>query len=504
LKLPNPLILINKPSGSFYKTAIFIAFLGSIWAFGVHTHNLYFVSSQPGVEPGNGMILTADDPSYLRPVENCIQHGVWKDNSQGVSAYIQRPPGMSIIHGMFYLLSSHQYAVLHKIFNTLLHFLSIFVFGLTAFRLLGKRWAILVQWVYALLPCFWGYLFYFLTESITPSLLVFLVYGYVQQDAQPGSKWLLFQAAIGGCLLITRPQLGIFLLPFFFFLVRYIQQKQTTRWVVVGGSMLLLLGGWATWQIRSVSMAGRWVGLHPIYDVTNNSQYRPVHRSFGQLFKVWEHNSQHFHAEMDYIWLLSVFPDSGNIDVQPLFNLIPSRVFSFTDKAKFEQIFNDYSVVCEEMHTTMNSPDMPLYGETDREIELRRQVDSLTRVLQSKMWKENYFITPLHSVQWMFTKSQLNLAIFQQKYRGEWWLVILRYGCVFIIIASTLFTLIHLLAPKDRVAFLMSLSVLAYLFYLFFIQKMNEERYLMPLLPLLFLYGLVGWQKVWKRLFKRT
>lgn len=503
MKSPNPLVLINKTGGSFYKIALFITFLGSIWAFGVHTHNMYFISSLPGVEPGGAMIVTADDPSYIRPVENWIRYGVWKDNTEGVSAYIQRPPGMGIIHGMFYVLSPGYNEVLHKIFNILLHFIALFLFGLTAFSLLGKRGAIVAQCVYAILPCFWGYVFYFLTESITPSLLVILVYGYVQQAKNPGAKWILFQAVVGGWLFIIRPQLGVFMLPFFYFLWRYVQQKQKNSPWVVAGSVILLMGGWMGWQIRSASIAGRWVGLHPIYNVTNNTQYRPVHRSFGQMFKVWEHNSKKFHGAMSYLWVVGASADTGKVDVEPVLKLIPPRVFEQVDKEKLAGLFNDYIAVNKELDF-VNHQHSPLPGETNREIQLRLRVDSVTRVLHQKMWPDAYLITPLHSAGWMFTKSQLNLGIFQKKYRGQGWVILLQYICVLLIMISVLFSLVHLFFPRNRVSFLLSLAFLAYLFYLFFVQTMNEERYLMPWLPVLFLYALAGGKNLWHRLLKRT
>jgi 4-amino-4-deoxy-L-arabinose transferase-like glycosyltransferase len=503
LKLPNPLVLINKTGSSFYITAFLIALAGSIWAFGVHTHNMFFVSSQPGVEPGDGMILTADDPSYLRPVENWIHYGVWKDNTQGVSAYIQRPPGMGIMHGLFYQLSPQHDAVLHKVFNMLLHFIALYLFGLAAFRLLGRTWALVAQSIYAILPCFWGYIFYFLTESITPSLLVILVYGYVQQAKDPGVKWMVFQAMVGGCLLLIRPQLGICMLPFFYFLWKYVQQPQKNRLWVGALSIILLMGGWMGWQVRSASIAGRWVGLHPIYDVTNNTQYRPVHRSFGQMFKVWEHKSQKFHGVMGYLWLASASADTGKTNVEPVLQVIPPRVFARVSKEKFAEIFSEYIAVNKELDI-VNNLHSPLPGETSREIQLRLRVDSLTRVLHKKMWLETYLITPLHSAEWMFTKSQLNLGIFQKKYRGQGWVTLLRYICLFVIICSVCMSLVHLFFPKERVSFLLALAFVVYVLYLFFAQTMNEERYLMPWLPVLFLYALAGVKNLKLRLLKRT
>jgi hypothetical protein len=481
--LPNPLSLRSKISISYKHIAFFIAILGTLWAYLIHIDNIRYLK-QSKKATNNNMVLTADDASYISPAENYRLTGVWKDNTEGVSSYIQRPPMMGLLHLPFSVIFGYNNTGVQKYVALVLHFFALFVFGLMATQLLGKKISILVQTIYAILPCFWGYLFYFLTESVTPSLLVFLFYGYVKFQLNQSTKWLFFQSVFSGILLLTRPQLSIFILPFFYFLGIYIRGRHHRKWIIFLSCLFLAFAGFGLWQVRSMSIAKHWAGMHPIYDVTNNTQYRPVHRSFGELFKIWEHNSQQFHSTMTMYWTNRDAP----VEQVSTYNKLswPNHKILHQNEDLLRTFFGEYYQTSMEI-IPYEQQNIAAPGESIREINLRLRVDSLTHQLKKQMWKENYITTPLHSMEFMFSKSQLNLYIFQEKYRGKWWMETTRYFCLSIILLSTFLTISQILNRKDRIWFLFGISVLLYLFYLFFIQKMNEERYLMPLLPLFLL-----------------
>lgn len=479
--------MLNSPSIYSKKIVFLIALAGLFWAFLVNTHNMFYAEkTQMGIY-SNGMIITPDDPSYLRPAENFANQGQWKDNSSGLSSYIQRPPGMAILHFIFYKLSPKYNYILHKVFNLCLHFLSLYFFGVLSFQLFGKRLGAFVQLVYAAIPIFWGYLFYYLTESITPSILVFLTYGYIQYYHDPKARWLIFQAFIIGILLIVRPQLFIFILPFLYSMYNFLKRNETHKWRMTGGALILAFGMFLCWQGRSAFIAGRVMGLHPIYDVTNNTQYRPIHRSLGELYKIWEHESKSFHTSLGRIWVHSV-EDSTQLQssIDSAIIELPKSIFQDIPENSWRSLFMDYYRVSM-LIEPYRSQNLSVPGEFPQEKKLRLQVDSLTQQLKKKQWEKYYLFTPMHSGYFMFSKSQLNLSIFQIKYRGQWWMEALRWVCVLLIIGSIMASLLWLLDRKNRWFWLFALSILIYLFYLFYIQRMNEERYLVPLLPIVFL-----------------
>lgn len=486
----NHSVLQNSISISSKKFIFFISIVGVIWAFLVNTHNLIYIEQNQLGECSNGMIITPDDASYLRPAENFANYGEWKDNSSGLSSYIQRPPGMGLLHLVFYTISPTNNFILHKGFNLFLHFWSLYFFGLLAFQLFGKKVGPFIQIIYAIIPVFWGYLFYYLTESITASILVLLLNGYFKYYDNPKPRWLFWQGVTVGVLLLVRPQLVVFILPFLHSLFIFFKNNEPNRLGIIGAAFLLAFGMFFCWQGRSVYLAGRITGLHPIYDVTNNTQYRPIHRSFGELYKIWEHESKSFHSSLGRIWVHSVTDStllSSSIDSAMI--ELPTHLFQYTSEDSWRLMFLDYYKVAK-MIEPYSRQDLSAPGEFPQEKKLRLQVDSLTTCLRKKLWKEYYLITPIHSGYFMLSKSQLNLSIFQIKYRGQWWMEALRWVCVLLIVGSIMASLLWLLDIKNSSFWLLAMSIFLYLFYLFYVQRMNEERYLFPLLPVVFLLGL--------------
>lgn len=490
MKLRNHSVLQNRISISSKKLIFCISIVGVLWAFLVNTHNLIYLEQNQAGNSNKGMIITPDDASYLRPAENFINYGEWKDNSSGISSYIQRPPGMGVLHLIFYTISPSYNYILHKGFHLFLHFFSLYFFGVLAFQLFGKKVGPFIQIIYAIIPVFWGYLFYYLTESITPSILVFLLYGYFKYCDEPKPRWLFWQAGIVGVLLLIRPQLVVFIFPFLHSLFIFIKKGEPKRLRVMGSTFLLAFGMFFCWQGRSAYLAGRITGLHPIYDITNNTQYRPVHQSFGELYKIWEHESKSFHSSLGRIWVHSVEDStllSSSIDSAMI--ELPSQLFQCTSEDSWRLIFLDYYKVAT-LIEPYSRKQLSVPGEFPQEKKLRLQVDTLTQLLKKKLWKEYSIMTPIHSGYFMLTKSQLNLSIFQIKYRGQWWMEALRWVSILIIIGSIIASLLWLLDKNKSGFWLLAISIFLYLFYLFYVQRMNEERYLMPLLPVVFLLGL--------------
>lgn len=252
-------------------------------------------------------------------------------------------------------------------------------------------------------------------------------------------------------------------------------------------SFILTFGTTILWEIRSITIAQRFTGLHEIYDVTNNTQYRPTHRSFVELFKIWEHSNERFHNTMRPFWSSAVYDESSPQNaIQNALNNIPDKVYQIVPQKRFEMLFVEYAMSLQNIrYYAVNN--LPVPGETDKEILVRVKTDSIADILKKKMWIENYITTPFHSAKFMFTKSQLNLAIFQHKYRGLWWMEVLKFSCLFMIVLTTFITLLNVFNIKNKPAFLFAVATTVYLIYLFFVHQINEERYLVPLLPVFLL-----------------
>jgi len=467
---------------------------GTVWAWWIHDQNSNFLQQGQKDKTHQGMVQTADDASYIIPAQNFEKYGVWKDGSTGLSSYMQRPPGMGLINLVLIKIFKEDFFGAHQWIALVFHFFALVAFACTVSRVMFFRITVLLQALYALVPCFWGYLSYHLTESITPSILVFLMYGYVRYDIHKKAGWLMYQSLIVSILLLVRPQLALFILPFIYFLIGFIRKFSVSKFVFAFAAFSIAFAGVSIWQVRNATIANilhaeKWAGIHPIYSVTNASQYRPIHRSLGELFKIWEHNSATFHGITTLLFTKALSNDE--IDSTFTRRLVHELNFRNCKGLEEETLFQLFFRYQEALHESRNEYilNRPFSGETRAEEKARKDIDQLA----SKLKRQNIFLcyvkTPFRSAVFMFTKSQLNLKIFQIKYRGYWWMEGLRYFCIVMILSISLLSLAYIFKPKEQLYFLLAISFLLYLFYLFFIQKMNEERYLMPLLPILLITG---------------
>jgi membrane-bound acyltransferase YfiQ involved in biofilm formation len=76
----------------------------------------------------------------------------------------------------------------------------------------------------------------------------------------------------------------------------------------------------------------------------------------------------------------------------------------------------------------------------------------------------------------------------------------LRYLCVAVLLLLFVSGVLSLLSRRTELRWIAA-GIVLYCFYLFFVQRMNEDRYLAPMLPLVFAAGCAGWYNALRALF---
>lgn len=460
----------------FYKQAAFrIALAGIIVAACVH-----FINGALSHLP-EGIHTTADDASYLRPVENMINQGIWKDNSEGASAYVQRPPLFGIVHGLFYAITPEHSAFIGFLFFLLLHGLALYRLPGLLQQFLPEKTSFLLTLLYASTPCFWGFLSYQITEAISPSLVILLLAVSQREGKYQLSSTLLLLT----CIWFLRPVLILLfpvVIPVF---IRHFSNGISLRNWLNPVILLLCLATIFSWEYRKARYMGHWGELHPIYHSSNNSLFRPAHASLSNLFRVWETRPEVFHSIAGACWS----GDSSVFSESYLYSYLSDRSVQFSAK-DLHELLTEYSAIQQEVQQL--AANKQLQGETSREILFRERTDSITTTLKKSHFVRYHFLTPVQSAKDQFTKSQLNLEIFQVYGRGNWFVELLRIFCL-VLINFLLMGSVLILFGKNLQLRLISLGILLYCFYLFYVQRLNEDRYIIPLLPLLFVSGSVFW-----------
>jgi hypothetical protein len=450
---------------NFNKKLIVIAFVGTILAIFWQELNTYYLQHTDSNR--FGMIQTADEASYLAPPVNYLSKGVWTDNSDGITRFYQRPPGYGSIY-MICTLILGKYAMLGiKIIQILGYFFSILLIGKISILLLPKqKLALTAALITALLPMYSGFMYYTLTEGITPVLTLWTIYSCL--NFNPSKKP--FPVIVSTSLLIlVRPQM--ILLPFLFIVYQLLKRERKLAIFIAIG-----LIPFALWQLRTFSISKEIPGIHPIYSSQNNTLFRPSHEAMTNLFRIWESDGEQFHSAIAAIknnkldGALSAVPIEFHAEVKPLL-------------AEYERVLNSKDAF-----------------KSREYLAAEKKLIKHTNAVINSLKKENKFLThiktPLESARYLLSKSQMNLYIFQDPLRGNPFIELLRILSVILINLGFLAAFMLFFRFKfDELMVLSAFTCLTF-FYLIYIQRLNEERYLTPFLPLLLICLLHGFDTI--------
>jgi len=127
------------------------------------------------------------------------------------------------------------------------------------------------------------------------------------------------------------------------------------------------------------------------------------------------------------------------------------------------------------------------------EQEVIKEFKQLTEEYKRKFWMHYHLIAPLKVFKTMAFHSNLSLSVFQHTYRGNVMMEAVRF--IFFAVHSLCFLFLFLslifIKNTDWKQTALNISVFIYIFYLCYFQRGIEERYTLPVLPLL-LVGLVS------------
>lgn len=455
----------------FFKTvpkSIFLyAFLGTVLA--IFTNEINRSQLNSTLPHQFGMIHTADEASYIVPPKNWVKTGEWKDNSIGLSAYYQRPPGYGGIYLLNFLLLNKSALLGMKILQIFLFFVSCFVFWKILNELkLPPKWQIATTAIYAFLPSYSGFIYFSITEGVTPFFMLWSIYELIHSNNKnTPTKGLIISNAL---LLIIRPQLAI--LPLIGILYFLVQKSYKTV-----GFIALAFVPISAWYLRTAIIAEEIPSIHPIYSATNNHLYRPTHAALTEIYRVWEYRSDVFHTHIGK----AISGDS--IQLKNIAEEIPSQY-----RREMIELLNEFSQL--NAYRINHFSDKPINDYFKGEVEFI----SKTNALREKFIEENpidfYFKTPFKSAVQFMNKSYMNLYIFQVTYRGNFMIEGLRILCWIIFSASVLLTfLIPFKIKWNSLEVALVVGIGLFLFYLVAFQRLNEERYIVPIMPLLLLLG---------------
>ena len=434
-------------------------------------------------------VRTADDASYLRPAENYYLNGVWKDNNPGRQSYFLRTPGYGYFRFMLMkIFGLEQSYFCFKYVQLILFAISVLLlFHIAKLLSLPDKYALVVEGIYGLSPFASGFIFYSITEGITPALMIIYVFFLLSGNRRSKPSYFLLGSLVLAYIGITRPLLLLFgaalPLAIYWTELNLTSSKKVFFVLLVG---FIALAPISIWALRSESIAGKYIGIYPIYYAENNSQFRPTHEAIWEFEKSYGTEGLEFHQCMVPLWKATIAGDTSDIHIDSIMMDCPIFVKQTIGEQRLRNSYILYrqSIVYQRSHYQRDIA-MP---DTIPAIEQQVINDFHTYAaeINSKHWLWCHVIVPIKLFKSLSFHSNLSLYMFQHTYRGKWWMEVMRVAFLALHFLCCLSFIGILFLGGDKLfKILFGIIIGVYFFYLCYIFRGLEERYTLPILPLM-------------------
>ncbi|MBK8500019.1 MAG: hypothetical protein IPL52_14665 [Flavobacteriales bacterium] len=446
------------------------------WNIGAMRHVSY---ANEHVSAG-GTVMMVDDASYLQSVDDLL--GARPDLHENALHHRPdlRPPG----YGLWYLLprlvvSQPGALAAVALMQCVLFALSVMLLWetLLAFELpTAIRMSLCMA--LAMLPMFQGFLFYTITEGVTPALGLCTLCSALLASKRASLRWLVIGAVLWSFLMLTRPALAW--AGFAIIAAAWQQWRSLPRLALMVALAAAPLGAW--WA-HNVAKAGELIGLHPVYRANEPGINRPMHAAFWELAKSWGANGDAFHQAMEPAFRAAMECDTsstfaeGFIALAPTGSLTADQTLVVRGTYQRWQRFN-----CNQLAPALRSATGTIPGTTQEEQEISSALEKVTHVWRGEHFFHHHVLVPLRVLKKMAAHSNLNLFLFQHSLRGRWWMEALRWLCALVHVALLLAVLVAALSRTPTVVRWCAAGGCFYLFYLAYVQRGVEERYTLPVL----------------------
>ncbi len=477
------------------QLALIVATISTLLAYLANEVNIRALSTDGIQLRDNETVITADDISYIRPAINFIECGQLRDNSPGMGAFLARSPGYSFIIAVLGKIFGTQNILFAlKIVQLCLFFITVLLLFYCSFYVLGsKRWSLLLTALYGATGISSGFVYYSLTEGVTPMLVILYSFLLLRAGKTENRKQKLTNY-IGASLvfsiaLFTRPVLGIIglAIPVSIYFDFRDKPKKLAYMIIITGIVSASLI--TAWQIRCFSIIGGYTGLYPIYYTENsNSCFRPTHQAFWELCKSWGEEGSRFHGYMVPFWTKAIQGEDASVEINNIIKAFPKEVIDHFGEVRITDVLQDYEKSIHHQRYYFDNQ-LPMPKEIpEMEAKTIKKLKGMTAEFRHNHWLLHNIAAPLKVYKNLAFHSNLSLYIFQRSFRGHVLMELLRTLCftvhsgVFVLLFFALFMKMNV-TQKTIVAMVPVL----YILYLIYFQRGIEERYSLPVLSLVFI-----------------
>lgn len=466
-----------------------ISFLCVLFYNELNIYHITKLSNHNVILKSNETIATADDVSYIIPPENFINNKEWKTNDSSKQSYFFRSPGYGIWYGLFYyIFGSFNYLFILKIAQLILFSISVFFLIKIAYITTNSATLSYISGsIYGILPFSSGFLYYTLTESISPALMILFTFFCLKvYYNNKNKKDLVYTLIIGSFLVLTRPILGLMLLGFIIVLFeRFKNKKMIQRILIVSLLTITLLIPTIAWEIRKTIINNDYPGLHPVYCPDNNNEFRPQHESLWLLVNKWGVRGDDFHKFIKQLKYCKSAEELINNDKSNYRILFPDNIIEKIGFYNIKDMLSLYKIADNELDSlNKRGSEIKIYLKS--ELIAKNKIDSLKNCFIKENIVIAYVVSPIKYFKQLILHSNMSLYIYQVTYRGNSFVELTRIISFLLIILISFSSMIGLFLKKQKIVnvFFFAIPVL-YIVFLCFVFRGIEERYILPFIPVM-------------------
>jgi hypothetical protein len=485
------------------KKFLFLLIVSSaIFNFSFLEYNNYLIrKDNPGNIENNGKslaygqtVFSVDNEYYITPVENYLSGNGWK-RGVGVSKgdYFRRVPGYSIVYLFFTAIFEKGTAhLLLKIFQLILFLTTIPAIFYLCNQISGKLASHLITILYALLPFISSWAYYTLTESISPFLVVFYFFYLFKAinsvDSKRKTNYYILSSMFFAFGVLTRPYIAIGGLALLFFACYDFILPAKKRWTLFFYSVCIIPGILiGSWTIRNYIIAKEFVPLEKAFYPQSLDRMKPEFKGLVSFIKCWGGGGIEFNVYHEPMYWAAIEGDTNSQYIVNFLNHWPKEVVMEYGYDRLFGILKEHQALIYSYRSYIqlkkSMPDQYL----PEEIKLEEKYNELSRTFKKKHFFRYFFISPLIYVKRMVLHSHTaNLYFFQEPNRQKKYVNYYRYFLLLVHVSIYLSLALNFFVMrgwKSRLVFVF--IPLLYVVFFTVIHREIEQRYMLPILPIL-------------------
>jgi hypothetical protein len=455
-----------------------------------------------------------DNEYYLNPAENLISgDALRRDPAVGSGSYFRRVPGYSLLYYSFRQFfekpGTHLALV---IFQTLLFGLSTLCVYKISRMLTTSKPAFLITLLYTIIPWFSSYLFFTITEGISPYFMVFyLLFLFKARFSVSINNKLIYYLAASffiGAALMTRPSNGIAALALPMFIIaefRVVPFKQVFNLLLFSGLIPLCMI--FSWAYRNYYHTGEIVLLEKGFHPESLDRQKPEWEGLLNFAKSWGEDGTAFNH-----YNLPLFNNAikGNDDpalAKKAVDSWPNYVVTHFGYSRLYNMVRRYQLITVKQGIYYQMKIAMPKSYDPEQLKIKSDFDQLTNEFKQAFPLQYYVLSPLKYIKDLIVHSNTNnIFIFKKMFRDNILLNIVRniLAVLHVLIYVNMLLNIYLLRKEMLNLLVFCVIPIIYILFFAFYFKLIEQRYMLPLLPWLLIgtYKILG--IIRDRYFNRT